>query len=179
MHTIGLAGPAGVGKDTVADRLVEVYGFHKYSMSDPLKAALCGLLGEGLEAYEDRELKEEAHGMFPHITRRELMQSLGTGFVRKVLGKDAFLKLASRTIEQHDRTVNSSIRFENEAEWIRSQENGHIIHIVRPENPYKIDSNHISEKVLEVDDRDFIVYNTMNLDYLYKQLALIIRRIGA
>lgn len=36
MKLIGLAGPAGVGKDTIADYLVDQYDFTKFSFSDPL-----------------------------------------------------------------------------------------------------------------------------------------------
>lgn len=37
MKLLGISGPAGSGKDSVADRLVAKYGFVKISLADPLK----------------------------------------------------------------------------------------------------------------------------------------------
>ncbi|RPF49540.1 hypothetical protein EDD75_0357 [Thermodesulfitimonas autotrophica] len=58
-----LVGPAGSGKDTVADYLVERHGFRKYAFAD--------------------KLKEIAAEMFPELyesNRRTLLQKLGDAF---------------------------------------------------------------------------------------------------
>jgi len=59
MFILGLAGPAGVGKDTVADYLVKAYGFRKFAFSDALYAevqAAYGLPDQSL--LRDRATKE-------------------------------------------------------------------------------------------------------------------------
>lgn len=59
MIVLGLAGKAGSGKDSVADYLVERYGFIKFSFSDALYrevAAAFGLAGE--EVLRNRDTKE-------------------------------------------------------------------------------------------------------------------------
>ena len=59
MFILGLAGPAGVGKDTVADYLVKAYGFVKFAFSDALYAevqAAYGLPDQSL--LRDRATKE-------------------------------------------------------------------------------------------------------------------------
>jgi len=60
MFILGLAGPAGVGKDTVADYLVKAYGFVKFAFSDALYAevqAAYNLPEQSL--LRDRATKEE------------------------------------------------------------------------------------------------------------------------
>jgi hypothetical protein len=58
MKMIGLAGPAGVGKDTIADYLVDTYNFTKFSFSDMLYEEVAVAFGIGKEALYDRATKE-------------------------------------------------------------------------------------------------------------------------
>lgn len=60
MIVLGLAGPAGAGKDTVADYLVSTYGFVKFAFSDTLYAEVqhaFGLPDQSL--LRDRDTKEK------------------------------------------------------------------------------------------------------------------------
>ena len=57
-HIIGLSGPAGSGKDTVADLLVEHAGFKKLSFADTLRAELSDAFAIDLEFLTRRETKE-------------------------------------------------------------------------------------------------------------------------
>jgi hypothetical protein len=59
MKLIGLAGPAGVGKDTVADYLVTNHGFTKFSFSDPLYEEVAQAFGIDKALLYDREKKEQ------------------------------------------------------------------------------------------------------------------------
>lgn len=59
MILLGLAGPAGSGKDTVADYLVERYGFIKFSFSDALYREVATAFGlENEDLRRDRATKE-------------------------------------------------------------------------------------------------------------------------
>ena len=59
MILLGLAGPAGSGKDTVADYLVERYGFIKFSFSDALYREVAKAFGlESEDLLRDRATKE-------------------------------------------------------------------------------------------------------------------------
>lgn len=58
MRLIGLAGPARVGKDTVADYLVEERGFIKFSFSDALYAEVSKAFDVPIDALQRSDLKE-------------------------------------------------------------------------------------------------------------------------
>lgn len=60
MIVLGLAGHAGSGKDTVADYLVERYGFIKFSFSDALYREVATAFGlESEDLLRDRATKEQ------------------------------------------------------------------------------------------------------------------------
>jgi len=59
MKLIGLAGPAGVGKDTIADYLVATHGFTKFSFSDALYEEVAAAFGIDKAALYVRETKEQ------------------------------------------------------------------------------------------------------------------------
>lgn len=61
MMLIGLSGPAGVGKDTVADYLVETHGFTKFSFSDALYREVSEAFGIPIGELQRRETKELSH----------------------------------------------------------------------------------------------------------------------
>lgn len=60
MKFIGLAGPAGVGKDTIADYLVETYNYTKFSFSDALYDEVATAFGINKAALYERSTKEKA-----------------------------------------------------------------------------------------------------------------------
>jgi len=61
MMLIGLSGPAGVGKDTIADYLVETHSFTKFSFSDALYREVSEAFGIPVEELQRRDAKEVPH----------------------------------------------------------------------------------------------------------------------
>jgi hypothetical protein len=64
MHIIGLTGPQGVGKDTVADLLEAHASFRKIAFADPLRAEVSEAFSVGLDALTDRATKEQPQERF-------------------------------------------------------------------------------------------------------------------
>lgn len=58
MKLIGLSGPLSVGKDTIADYLVETYDFTKFSFSDALYKQVSEAFNVSIDALQDRDQKE-------------------------------------------------------------------------------------------------------------------------
>jgi hypothetical protein len=125
IDVIGVHGPLNGGKDTVASLLMELRPgtFTTYAFARPLKQAGKILFGFTDEQLEDRILKE-AVDPFWGFTPRKAMQLLGTEFGRDMLRKDIWIKRAEREVEMNKarglKTIITDVRFENEAEWIRS-----------------------------------------------------------
>jgi hypothetical protein len=118
---VGLCGPAGCGKDTVASLMVQ-RGFHRYALAQPIKGMVSLMLSQRLERWEDREWKEAP---IPWLGRspRQLAQTLGTEWGREHVDPDLWLKLGMQRWElvkysAMPRLVITDIRFVNEAQAI-------------------------------------------------------------
>ncbi|MBU1282857.1 MAG: deoxynucleotide monophosphate kinase [Gammaproteobacteria bacterium] len=170
---IGLHGLARTGKDTAASYLAAHYALLSYAFADPLKAALAQLFGL-TSAHLEGALKELP---LPDIGKspRELMQLLGTEWARNLVHRDLWLLLAKQNIgaqldadqAHYNGVIIRDVRFENEAQWIRSQ-GGVVVHILRPDaQPV---AAHISETPLMRGNKDAMVHNTGSIDDFHGEL---------
>lgn len=167
---IGITGPARSGKDTVADRLVKMFGFQRYGFADPMKKMLA--VGFGLtEEHLNGGLKEvviERFGKSP----RQMMQTLGTEWGRDLVHTDAWLTLARDYCDSHPRVVVSDVRFPNEAQWVR--QNGVLFHVLRPRAQSV--AAHSSEGGIKFDPcADYALQNHGSIYELYRQLDGLMR----
>lgn len=169
---IGLTGKAGSGKDSAGQYMVfnEKYNFKRYAFADCLKKNLSRITGIPGNYFYDRDKKEEvleAWGKSP----RELAQLFGTE-VARYLHPDIWIRALENEMGHRVGgirnstfdTVITDVRFENEADWIRSN-GGHVVHVHRDVDPIEA-SDHITEKGIEVLGQDYVLMNTGKLSEL-------------
>ena len=175
---IGLHGPIGSGKDTLASMLT-ASGFRALKHATPLYTmahALDPVFMPGM-AHKDKDgyvLNNASLG-----TRRNFLEKLGTEFCRDMINGDFFSILMQETIL--DSVANapslaiviSDVRFENEATTIRKL-GGHIVHL-KPDWDCPR-TGHASDAGLEFKVGDSILeLEYGRADKGYKQLMAIIQ----
>lgn len=144
---IGLSGLIGSGKGTVAQCLVDEFGFRQDSFAASLKDA-CAVLfdwprhlleGDTLESRQWREVADEWWSKklgISNFTPRYALQHLGTNVLRSHFNDNLwFLTLENRLRKNSSQNiVISDVRFNNEYQFIRDQ-GGIIIQINRGKKP--------------------------------------------
>lgn len=180
---IGIGYKKGVGKDTVANRLVDKHGFTRMSFADPLKEA-CRVIFHFTEAqlYGDKkEVVDPRWGKTP----RQILQMMGTDAVRNIIDKDVWIKSLKIKIEnlvranpgKQLRIAVPDVRFPNEADAIHSMEGGEVWKVDRvlPTNEF---SYHASEVALDpYKNWSAILNNRGSMADLYKLADQQIERI--
>lgn len=176
---LGLAGRKGTGKDTAAYHLVLAHGFRQIALADPIRDGLRAMLGLSSDELLDRSIKETAIDWLG-VSPRHLMQTLGTEWGRNNVARDVWLRVATRRLEAiansrqgtPARIVVSDIRFDDEADWIRSH-GGRVIHIRRPMACSQHDQ-HASEAGVTIGLGDHIVRNISTIERLHERLDTLI-----
>lgn len=166
---IGITGSKGSGKDALATALVQsdrvgVFAtIRQFQFAAPIYAMMDALLPFlGVDPKRDpvtRENKEE--DISPEffgtgISRRFLLQTLGTEWGRSVVSQDIWLNILQRRINETfaDVFLITDVRFNNEAELVRKS-NGMIVRVHRGQDnkdthasEIGIDAKHIDVTVL-------------------------------
>ena len=181
LRIVGIAGPAGSGKDYLAGKLCNAINGVQYSFAYPIKQAICAMLEVGEEIFNDRTQKESN---LPDVgtSPRVLAQTLGTEWGRQTLaaitGRNIWVDLAKKaysalkTENEHwhaqdwadkdldielgfpppDFMMISDVRFRDEVDWILS-EGGAVIYL-KSREPSPI-SSHLSESFDWVAEMEF------------------------
>ncbi|MEV4575985.1 hypothetical protein AB0K16_22335 [Nonomuraea jabiensis] len=135
---LGINGFAGSGKDTLADALVENYGFTKIAFADPLREVLMEmnplLMVENGQPMRLCDLLtvhgwDDAKALYPEV--RQAMVMLGQA-MRNRVNTRIWINHALNRIEGHDKVVFSDVRQLNEAQIIKDVLGAELIHISRP-----------------------------------------------
>lgn len=161
MKLIGLTGPAGAGKDSVRSAL-EGHGWIGMALADPIRTMVGVLLDQGKTGrhwMHARDHKEMTIPLFG-VSYRRMAQTLGTEWGRGMIADDIWLRVAQARIEalrayDNASIVISDIRFENDAEWIRSM-GGELVKVIREVEPVE---RHVSEEGWRQIEVDHVIEN--------------------
>lgn len=167
---IGISGVINAGKDTVANLILAKRPdeLRRYSFATPLKRGACAMFGWQLSDIEDRTFKEAVDPRWG-FSPRKAMQLLGTEYGRVLLRDDIWVHAAKNfhadSLELHRGTMITDVRFENEADWIRSMPDSIIVHIVDPDHDYSAPVKHVSELGVPYAQGDLVISNDKVLGF--------------
>jgi hypothetical protein len=181
---IALCGHARHGKDTIAEHLAARYGYARYSLAAPLKAAVLELFGwapADLEG-EAKERIDPRWGLSP----RQALQALGTEYGQaglctlfpefaRVTGRKLWIRRLLERAGGEARVVVSDCRFPHEAEEIHAA-GGIVVRVHRPSWP--VDLTHESERAVSRCRDDYLVVNSGSLDDLRLEVDRLMHQIG-
>jgi hypothetical protein len=138
---IGICGFQSSGKDTIANILVNNYGFKQLSFASMIKDIVAIMFSwsrdklEGLTK-EDREWREQVDVNWskiynmPLLTPRYILQYFATELFRNHFHQDIWVKIVENQLLQYKNIVISDCRFQNEIDMI-VKNGGKIIQIYR------------------------------------------------
>jgi hypothetical protein len=163
---IGLTGYARAGKDTVAQVLIDNYGFKRVAFADPIRKLLLEInpiLEDGFRLNEIiKELGWEVAKGKTEV--RRLLQALGVG-ARTIFYEDFWVDMALADVNNYKNSkfVITDVRFRNEADTIKRMGGG----IWRVERPNVVAvNNHISESALDNYAADTTIHNNSTMEDL-------------
>jgi len=166
---IGFTGPAGAGKDLAASM---VPGACRVGFADPIYQGLSAMLGVPEAILRNRSAKENTIvglGASP----RQLLQTLGTEWGRRMIRDDVWLRVAFWKWQQLaaggvSLIVVPDVRFANEARQIRS-EGGQVWMVYRP--GVEPVAAHESEAGLPLRLIDRLIVNDGTVDQLRERVV--------
>ena len=166
---IGLTGYAQSGKDTVAQILVDKFGFTRVAFADPIRdfcyqvnPIVGWVAGEAimLKNVVDRDGWDEAK---KSDSVRRTLQNVGVA-ARDNFGDTFWIVRAFEKVKDAENIVVTDVRFRNEADYIKSYENSQIWRVRRP--GVTAVNSHVSESQMENYKVDQIFANNGTVDEL-------------
>jgi len=178
MVLIGICGQKGVGKDTLADYVIENYKFTQYAFAYPLKKLIKELFDLSDEQLYG-SLKETIDIRW-NTTPRKLMQYIGTELFRNQL-KNLIPELNFDNLwirkfddwysKQTGNIVVADVRFTDEMDVIKK--NGGII--IKIDRSLNYTDDHSSEQFFQTVCPDYILNNNTSKEDLYSQIDDILK----
>lgn len=171
---VGFAGGATAGKSTLSEIYKDIQGGYIYAFASPIKSMLKA--GFGVD-FSEQYWQDHKEKIIPALGKspRELLQTLGTEWGRRLVGEQTWLILATGVLlSRGTGMIVPDVRFENEATWIRER-GGIIIHVQR--NIERL--GHESEAGIVFQDGDFKFMNNTPLDKVYDKMLGLVRVIDS
>lgn len=167
MKLIGIAGKAGVGKDTLGTEIVDWTRFYyghgrtiRRNLADSLKSYCAHKYGIAPGAFYNPNTKEVPDPYWG-VSPRQIAQFEGTEATRDIVhrliktgGADFWIRRLQKDLKDfyndYEIAVVCDIRFQNEADWILNS-GGLLIDVIRPGYEGEVGiSNHQSERGFNV-----------------------------
>jgi hypothetical protein len=169
---IGLSGPAGAGKNTVAELLADAV---QLSFAAPLYQCVSVITGISVARLQDRNVKE---AVLPQLGKspRQLLQSLGTEWGRNCVHPEVWIRITLEKALGHvscgRSVVITDVRYDNEAAAIVAA-GGEVWKVSRPGWRCLADdaATHSSEAGVSDHLIARIIDNSGSLDDLKAQLS--------
>lgn len=155
---IAICGKAGSGKTTIANHLIDKYGFWKYSFAAAIK-----------------ELARELFGM--EDKDRTLLQGIGQSM--RDIDSEVWVRYLMNSIEANDadNVVIDDLRYPNEALWCRAH-GFHIVKLVgRERKMTKAQRNHPSETGVDEIVPDSMIDSTGSIEQATVQMDRIVMKL--
>jgi hypothetical protein len=160
---IGLVGRSRVGKDTVAEIIIEDRPEYELRrLSGPLKKAITNLYDFNLSQLET-DLKEKKDSRW-HKTPRECMFSL-TEYMMGYMGTDFFTKRLYSEVDLPEYIIIPDVRYEHDIREIHRR-GGIIIKVEKTHNYV----SHPFEDNIDAMKGDFLIMNNGTIDDLQSNL---------
>lgn len=181
LPNIGVVGRKRAGKDTIADHLVQNYGYVRVGLADPVKELALVLdpivhaEGETARVVHLSEIIaergwERAKDEIPEV--RRVLQAFGTDVVRKRFGDSAWIDLALAKVRELNAqgvaAVLPDVRFPNEGTAVRLAAAGQLIRVMRP--GLSTEDNHDSERYTDTIPVDVELSNDGAVQDLLKRV---------
>jgi len=173
---IGFHGPAFSGKDSAALVIKELYpNTDIFAFASPLKEACKILFNFSHDQLHNPIIKETVDERW-NRSPREIFQWLGTDILRQQINQDFFVMNMKQRIEDSkaDYIIVSDIRFDNEAELIRSL-GGKVIGIERTGAKTTKHSGHITEKGISPELIDAVIENNSSIEEFKNRVKMVIK----
>lgn len=171
---IGLSGYAQTGKDTIANYLIENYGFTRVAFADPIREAIYRLnpkitiadmkgvpLATAVDGLGWESVKVDSEDA------RWLLQRMGTEVGREMFGDDFWVNQGMKKALQHDRVVFTDVRYPNELEAIL-EASGTVWRVIK--NSVGAVNRHASETALDDYDFEYMIFNNDTKESLYESV---------
>lgn len=202
---IGITGLKGAGKDSVAEVLINEFGYHKMAFADTLKDMVAVAFGwdrkmlEGTTP-EDREVREKPDEFWSkelgrQFSPRNALEIFGTNLLRDHFYINFWIACLKKRLKDlgYDKVVITDVRFANEIKAIREL-GGEIWRVTRgdnpkwfniaayhnlyePEKPFTITGVHASEYSWQgIDNPDFFISNNETLEDLHNKVRSLMER---
>lgn len=179
------------GKTTIAEYLVQHYGFQEFSFASYLKQACCVMFGFSSEQVTDPILKETVDPYWG-VTPRAVLQTVGTDLFRDRLPQllpqlhSIWVRRLVQDVQQHHRNhpdqpvVISDLRFPDEYKTMRDL-GAYLVKVSRPAPAFDIHvaSGHTSETALDnifIYTPDRLLMNDSTKQNLYAQVDRVVEQ---